>query len=129
MESPDEYEKNKIEIEVALMLGFPKLDAVYSNLNIIDSNGKGLGIVWSYNNRMHEDLRLRLLRNGGVNIPLHAIMMRKETACELQIYNMPSLTTDNQLVSELSASGKIKHIYLPLYRYRCTSTEGQNIAA
>jgi len=129
LESPDEYEKNKIEIEVALMLGFPKLDAVYSNLNIIDGNGKSLGLVWSYNNRMPEDLRLRLLRNGGVNVPLHAIMMRKETACELQIHNMSSLTTDNQLVSELSAGRKIKHIHLPLYRYRCTSTDGKNIAA
>jgi hypothetical protein len=128
LESPDEYEKNKIEIEVALMLGFPKLDAVYSNLNIIDSNGEDLGIVWSYNNRMPEDLRLRLLRNGSVNVPLHAIMMRKETTCELRIHNMSSLTTDNHLVSELSASGKIKYIHLPLYRYRCASTDGKNIA-
>ena len=91
LDPQDEYEKTKIEIEVALMLGYPKLDAVYSNLNVIDANSKGVAIVWSYNNHMPEDLKLKLSRSGNGNIPLYSIMMRKRLACELPIHNMTSL--------------------------------------
>ena len=121
----DEYEKNKIEIEVALMLGYPKLDAVYSNLNIIDGNSKGVGIVWPYNNHMPEDLKLKLSRNGNGNIPLYSIIMRKYLTCVLPIHNMSSLTIDNRHISKLFANRKIKHVYLSLYRYRCTNVESR----
>jgi coenzyme F420-reducing hydrogenase beta subunit len=123
LDPQDEYEKNKIEIEVALMLGFPELKAVYSDLNVIDNNGKGSGIIWSYNNRIAENMKMRLLRNGNKYIPLHDIMMLKNFARELNINHISSLTIDNRHISEIVATRKIKHVYLPLYRYRCTNTE------
>ena len=128
LDPQDEYDKSKIEIEVALMLGYPKLDAVYSNLNVIDDNSKGVAIVWPYNNHMPEDLKLKLSRSGNGNIPLYSIMMRKRLACDLPIHNMTSLTLDNRCISKLFANRKIKHVYIPLYRYRCTSIEGRNVS-
>jgi len=120
LDPQDEYDKSKIEIEVALMLGYPELNAVYSNLNVIDDNSKDVAIVWPYNNRMPEDLRLKLSRSGNGSIPLYSIMMRKRLACDLPIHNIASLTLDNRRISKLFASRKIKHVYISLYRYRCT---------
>jgi coenzyme F420 hydrogenase subunit beta len=126
LEPQDEYESNKVEIDVALLLGDPRLDAIFSNLNIIDNNSKGTGVVWLFNNNAPEKLRLKLVRNGSRNIPIYSIMMRKSLSRDLNLNNTQSLTLNNQYFKQQIINGKIKHAFLPLYRYRCSDFESQN---
>jgi len=119
LDPQDEYDNGKIGIEVALMLGYPELNAVYSKLSVIDDNDKCIATVWPHDAAMPDDLRLRLARNGNGTIPLYSIMMRRKMAGDLPIHTIASLTLDNQSISNLFAGGTIKRVYLPLYRYRC----------
>jgi coenzyme F420 hydrogenase subunit beta len=119
LDSSDEYESNKIEIEVALMLGNPTLDAVYSNFNVVDEKGESVGLIWPYHRHMPGELLSKLSRNGKETIPLYTIMMRRRLADELGLHDIASITLDDQRISQLTARNKIKHVFLPLYKYRC----------
>ena len=115
----DEYESQKIEIEVALMLADPALAGVYSNLNVTDKDGAGVGLVWPYHQHVPEKLRAQLLRHQKDFLPLYTLMIRRQLADDLGLRDIASVTLDNPHISQLQARNKIKHIFVPLYKYRC----------
>lgn len=119
LDPTDEYEFQKIEIEVALMLADPTLDAVYSNLTIVDEKGKSVGLIWPYHSHMPEDLHTKLSRNGKKSLPIYTLMVRRQLADDLGLQDISSVSLDNPCISQLTARNKIKHVYLPLYKYRC----------
>lgn len=126
LDSDDIYEPNILEVELATILGDRELAAVYTSLKIIDENGKKTGRIFRYRDYQPEELASALSKSGQNVIPFGSMMISEAVADKLVTFDLDlSDSFEMDYISRLTKYGRIKHIYLPLYRCR---RHGSNVS-
>ncbi len=119
VDSDDRCEPRLVEMEVKTLLEHPDIDAVYTDLMVINEEGQDTKEVWRFPDYEPKDLISALFRRGQNVVPFPSLMIRRELSdrvgdCDENFV----ISFDSDYVARLARYGRFHHIDLPLYRYR-----------
>ncbi len=126
LDSDDVYEPEMLETEVRTLRENPGVDAVYTNLNIIDAEGKETGVLCNYRDCSPKEMIPAFFIEGCNTIPFGSLMLKKESADRVGPFDESfPLSEDTDYIMRMARWARFKHIDAALYRCR---RHGSNIS-
>lgn len=119
LDSDDLYEPDMLQAGVDALRENPELDAVYTDLAIIDDRGKETGVVCSYENVRPDRIIAETFLEGCNAVPFGSMMVRRELVDRIGPFDERfSISEDSDYIVRLARLGQFGHINRTLYRCR-----------
>ena len=120
IDSDDIVSPMLLEREIQIFLAHPDEDiVVFSNLELIDSEGKKTGTIWNYHNYFSHEIIPALFQAGKNIVPEATMMIPKAISENTGEYNTKIKDSDNEYIARLARYvSRFVSTKEPLYSYR-----------
>ncbi len=117
LDGDDYWHPGKLQHQLDFMLAHPECTSVYTNAEVVDSQGRRTGI---FNNRQPPTFQLTYLLERGSFLPQSSMMYRAEMLCHVGAITPPYI--DYHFSLRLAMEGDVGYINHALIGYRGDTT-------